>query len=405
MKSELEKLMSGYEYPVSVIFEKKRTRNKKFNKNQFTLLEWCVVMHLNYNGEEFYHSYQSIADDTDISRGTVQTALKELKEKGYISIRNLNMGKTNNECTNIRLHPASIVRDLPLIYDTEVCKFGCKTKMYTSIEKYYTRLAEVTKEEKTDSIEKKKDVIWDKNEDELKADRKQQLHEMIDSIEKKEVDWDKIEKELKEIREQQIHEMIASIEDLETELPECPEVDYIELSLEQIEKYISYFQEIELHEISKKEAEAYFQAYTWFKTKCISLNENEFCKGVLTNNAFYWVFAKLTSIEELKAITSTYEKESQSDMEFNKSETYRSLSRWFISMKEVVGLTDRFQLHKSNPTSDFSISEKQINYIQGLLEKRQVTKQQQQYFIQQLQSIRVNKNQVSGIIDELKAVA
>lgn len=379
MKSELEQLMKGYEYPISVIFEKRRTRNKGFNKNQFALLEWCVVMYISRDGKEFYHSYQDIANDTDISRGTVQTALKELKAKGYISIRNLNMGKTNNECTNIRLHPASIVRDLDLIYDKDVCKFGYeKTKMYPSIEKFYKRLAEVTIEENHDSIEKK---------------------------EKKDIDWDKIEKELEAIREQQLEEMIDSIDEEETDLSECPEIDYIELSQEQVEKYVSYFQEIELQEKLKKEAEAYFQAYTWFKTKCISLNENEFCKGVLFNNAFYSVFANLTSIEELKAISSMYEKECLSDTEFNKSETYRLLSRWFISMKEIVKLNDKFELHNSNSTSENSLSEKQISFIQLLLEKRQVTKHQQKYFIEQLQSIRVNKKQVSGIIEELKAVA
>jgi len=378
MKSELEKLMSGYEYPVSVIFEKRRTRNKKFNKNQFTLLEWCVVMHLNGNGEEFYHSYQSIADDTDISRTTVQAALKELKAKGYISIRNLNMGNTNNECTNIKLHPASIVRDLDLIYDKDVCKFGyAKTKMYPSIEKFYKRLAEVTKEQKTDSIEK---------------------------TEMKDIDWDKVNEELEAEREQQIKEMIDSIEE-ETELLESPEVDCVEPSQEQVEEASAYCKERELYGQSKEEAEGYFKAYAWFKTKFIPLDEDTVCKSILNNNAFYLVFSKLTSSEELKEITSIYEKESQSNTEFNKSEIYRSLSRWFVSMKEIVKLTDKFELHNSNSISDYSISEKQINYIQVLLEKRKVTKIQQQYFIQQLQSIKVNKNQVSGIIDELKAVA
>lgn len=378
MKSELEQLMKGLDYPISTIFEKRRTRNKKFNKNQFVLLEWCVVMHISLNGNEFYHSYQSIADDADMSRTTVQTALKELKAKGYISIRNLNMGKTNNECTNIILHPASIVRDLDLIYDKDICKFGSKTKMYPSIEKFYTRLAELTKEEKSDSIEKKKGV-----------------------------NWDKLEIELEAIREQQITEMIDSIEEGETEMPECPEVDYVESSPEEVELILN---EISIQEEMRQQSifyGNYMAGINRFNELKDELTDQEFAKRMLKGDPqLERMFYYITDKQEGNNYYIRFKLEAGNRTPISQSDSYRFLCNWWKSKKEITTLLNKYNLYNLNMKNQTpQINTNQIAYLTGLLKKRGVNENHIHELIEQMNSIRVTHTQVSGIIDELKAVA
>jgi DNA-binding transcriptional regulator YhcF (GntR family) len=384
MKSELEKLMSGYEYPISMIFEKRRTRNKGFNKNQFTLLEWCVVMYIQFNGNEFYHSYQSIADDTDISRGTVQSGLKELKQKGYISIRNLNMGKTNNECTNIRLHPALIVRDLDTIYDKEVCSFGYpKEKMYPSIEKFYKRLVEVVRKEKPDSIEKKQ------------------------KKEKKDIDWDKIEEQLEAEKGQRIHEMIALIEQEEIDLPDCPEIDYVDPSQEDAEQVMF---DLSIQE-NMKQQRIFFGNYMAgigrFDELKDELTEQEFAVQVLKGDIqLSKMFYYITDKQESNDYHMRFKQEAGNRTPIKQSDSFKFLCNWWKSKKEVITLLNKYNLFNLNMKNQTpQINTNQIAYLTGLLKKKGVNENHIHELIEQMNSIRVSHTQVSGIIDELKAVA
>lgn len=373
MKNELENLMEVVkkDNPISVIFTKRKNRNRKFNKNLFTLVEWFTVMHIAMDGKEFYHSYTSIELDTDISRSTVIEGVKKLKEKGYISIRVGKLKNTKIDNCYFKFYPQKVLGDLEMIYDK-----GCKG--FPSIKAWYTALTESSgnlKPKEPASIEEEAVLIEDQ------------------------IDWDRVDEELEKTREQQKENVQISVPDEnEFVLPEPPEIDYCLSSVNDIGNILFDIQQ-------KQEIERHKEEYYQYVLGYLLIKKNLNVEGI--DFATEYLNKKELAIEIFQALAVNKDKEElQENGAWDKEGIKLFMINWWNSQKEIIKLTDKFGLYKvRSGTGSYKMSEKQSAFLQGLLSKRKVLKQHQQHLFEQIYAIKATYTDISNIIEELGQAA